>query len=183
MRKTSVLVAFVMAAVAWAGFAAPASGQYVGSLVCQFSVVEPGATVTVSGDGFDPGSSVTVSVTNGPLPSYTLGGTGTGTGTFNRTVLVTPADATGNFSATFVIPADTPDGNYNVLATGVDSELQPRALACPVEVASEASPIAFTGSSTRPMVQIALAIIALGALLVFATRRRSDEELPVGTSV
>ncbi len=183
MRKTSVLVAFVMAAVAWAGFAAPASGQYVNSLVCSFSVVEPGDTVTVSGDGFDPGSQVTVSVTDGALPSYVLGGTGALGGTFARTVLVTPADASGNFSATFVIPADTPDGNYNVLALGVDSELQPRGLACPVQVESEISPIAFTGSNTRPMVQIALAIMALGALLVFATRRKSDDELPVGTSV
>jgi hypothetical protein len=182
MRKTSVLVAFVMATVAWAGFASPASGQYVNTLVCGFSTVEPGDTVSVSGDGFDPGSQITVSITDEALPSYTLGGAGV-SGAFARTVLVTPADATGNFSATFTIPADTPDGNYNVLAVGVQSEGQPRALACPVEVISDTSPIAFTGSNTRPMVQIALAIVALGALLVFATRRKSDDELPVGTGV
>jgi hypothetical protein len=169
MRKTSVLLAFVMAVGVWAGFAAPASAQYATVLTCNFDMLNPGETVTVSGDGYDPGSQVTISINRTD-------------GVFTRDLLITTVDANGEFAATITLPTDTPAGTYDVLANGVGVDLDPRSLSCPLQVEQISdTPIAFTGSNSRPTVQIALAVIALGSLLVFATRRKRDEELPVGT--
>jgi hypothetical protein len=185
MRRISVLVAFMFTVGVWAGFAAPASAQYATILTCGFSTVQPGDTVTVSGDGYDPGSQVTISITDEALPAYVVGGlSSTVNGAYAADVLITTVDANGEFSATFTIPTDTPAGMYAVLADGIGVDLAARGLSCPVQVQQIAEvPIAFTGSNSKPFVQIALAAIALGALLVFATRRRSDEEQPVNTGV
>jgi hypothetical protein len=171
MRRISVLVAFVLAVGAWAGFAAPASAQYSTVLTCNFTMLMAGDTATVSGDGYDPGSQITISINRTD-------------GVFTQDVLITTADANGQFTATFTVPAAAPAGTYDVLANGIGVDLAARSLACPFEVGQVTQvPIAFTGSNSRPMAQIALAIIALGALLVFATRRKRDEELPVDAAV
>lgn len=175
MRRT-IANLLILAVAALAVFAPAASAQYSDILLCSFSVVEPGGTEQASGEGFLPGSPVILTITDEALPSYTVGAASTDSvsSAFSRAVLQLDADADGTFNATFVIPADTPPGDYFVLADGTGVDGEPRALVCQVEVASEIDEIAFTGSSTRPVAQIALAVIAFGALLVFATRRTRD---------
>ncbi|MDH3752608.1 MAG: hypothetical protein OEU32_01950 [Acidimicrobiia bacterium] len=186
MRLTAIISSFFLALAALVAFASPAQAgeAYVDSLSCNFSVAEQGDTVEVSGDGFSPGSSITVSITDEALPSYTLGAASVDVrAAFAQVLLVTSAAGDGSFVATVTIPAATPDGDYNILADGLGQDGNPRALACPVEVdAGIITPLAVTGSESKPLIQIGLAAIAVGALLVFFARSRMRRTEPVAAA-
>ena len=178
MRKITVLLAIALAA-SWAGFASGASAQYAQSLNCSFTAVESGGTIEAVGDGFMPGSDVTISVTNG--------------GDIIVVETVT-ADLNGVFEFSLTIPPDAPNGTYGIVAEGIDAQGEAvRSLSCNVidpqvdgitevpEVGgitqeNTVEPLAFTGSNSKPMIQIALGAISLGGLLVFVGRRRRYDD-------
>ena len=73
------------------------------SISLDSSEVEPGADITVTGEGFDAGEEV----------NFTLSGTDLGS---------TTADDHGNITAELTVPEDTEPGDYTVTAVGAESE-------------------------------------------------------------
>ena len=68
------------------------------------STVAPGKTVTVSGSGYAPGSSVTVVIYSTPQVLTTV-----------------VADASGNFTVEVTVPAGLAAGSHTLVASGVDT--------------------------------------------------------------
>ncbi|HEX2576239.1 MAG TPA: LPXTG cell wall anchor domain-containing protein [Aquihabitans sp.] len=107
LRKVLIGAVFLVAT-----FAAPAAAQYVDVVVTPGEVA-PGGTVTVSGQGCPPGSTVTVTLVPGdvsgaipsPLPAGSI------------EVGTTTADGDGNFTLEFTVPADAEPGTYTVVTS------------------------------------------------------------------
>lgn len=120
----------------------------------------PGGAAAFEAECFLPGSTVT----------FTLAGEGLGTAT---------ADADGVATINTTVPAATPLGSADVIATGTgcDSEALTLVLSVTISAAAQAptDPLPRTGSSsTLPMTQIALAAIVAGGFLVILTNRRRE---------
>jgi hypothetical protein len=126
-----------------------------------------GSTVTISGGGFAPGSTVTVTIGSGSGGLTQAAGDAIVTGT-------AAADASGNFSITLRVPAGTPAGDYAVVATGVAPDGTRLALRSTVTVtaAVPGGGLPFTGDNATSTVWVALAVLALGAVLVIGSRQR-----------
>ena len=179
-RSMAVLVTCLMAG-SMLLFAAPASAQYDQVLHCSFTKVLAGQTATSNANGFNPGSNVVMGITNdgGSVPP---GSPTTSAGELSGAALLlglgtAVADANGQINFTFIVPdaAVLPAGKYFVTATGVASPGNgPRQLSCPFEIVTPVAvgPIAFTGSTTRPIAEVAIAMIAVGGLAVLFARRR-----------
>ncbi|MEJ7764970.1 MAG: Ig-like domain-containing protein [Acidimicrobiales bacterium] len=153
----------------------PGGPQYpVGTCTLEVSPseVQPGDEITVSGSGFMPGSTVTVTLSDG-------------------TVLGTAVvDENGNFTGVFRIPAGTEAGVFEVFATGVDPAGEPFVLSGTLTV-SDATPapgggtpppggradppggrLPRTGTDSLAIVGAGLALAATGLGLTLAARRR-----------
>jgi hypothetical protein len=117
----------------------------------------PGTTITVSGGDRVPGSTVTI--------------------TFDNTVIgTTIADATGSFTTTVTIPADAASGSHTISASGGAAGCETSAMVL-AEVITPAPPpaLSFTGAhNVYGLAEIAAGLAFLGAVLVFATRRRRE---------
>jgi hypothetical protein len=127
--------------------------------------VQVGDQVTLSGDGYLPGSNVELIVYSTPV---SLG-----------TVVV---GTDGKFSVTVTVPEDLADGTHHLVAAGVDASGNPRYLVVEVTVsggtavvvglATTGDDLAYTGFSALPVAGAGvLALLAGGGLLV-ASRRR-----------
>ncbi|MFI5894098.1 fibronectin type III domain-containing protein [Actinoplanes sp. NPDC051513] len=90
----------------------------------------PGATITITGSGYAPYSTVVLSLFSNPVSL--------GTAT---------ADANGNIAVTVSLPAGTPTGSHTLLATGLDSHGAVLNLAKSVAVTT---PPATTPTAARP---------------------------------
>jgi len=162
-------------------FAAPANAQYDQILSCSFDRVVPGDVVTAAGNGFKPDSTVVIVITDdggsiGPGDPFAPGGEISSSAAVVN-LGTTQADAQGEIDFTFVVPGatDLPPGDYFVTATGVlNSGDAPRQVSCPFTVLAvpATGPIAFTGSNSKPIAEVAIAMIALGGLAVVVARRR-----------
>jgi len=181
MRK---LVSALAIAAALTLLAIPASAQEdyppssSDSLTVSESTVAPGESITISGDGAEPGATVAFKLTKS---SSALG--------VGRVVLAgqrlaalvrpqaqssvslgsTTADSDGSFSATLTIPSGLDDGTYTLTATSGGVVL---ATATIQVAASGSSALPFTGSNVGPGLAIGATLIVAGGLLLLAVRRR-----------
>jgi LPXTG-motif cell wall-anchored protein len=122
---------------------------------------EAGDTVTISGEACIVGATVTITFDGKEVATATVG-------------------ADGTFSATFDIPADTAPGEYAVEVIGCGPEVLGTTLTvsaaapdAPAPPATGAGALPQTGSSgTEPLVRTGAVLLAAGAVLVYAVRRR-----------
>lgn len=135
------------------------------------SSVTAGGQITLSGNGWKAGSTVTLTLHSDPVSL--------GTAT---------VDASGAFTKTVTIPADTTAGTHTISISGTDPAGAPRTVSLTITVsaattaastapstAASTAPtnqLPRTGSSSMPMTLAGLALLAVGGLLVLQGRRR-----------
>jgi hypothetical protein len=155
-RRTLVVLAVLsLGTLAWA---AAAGAQTTPSYPPNASVLGltvtaggPGTSVTVSGSACTPGATVTV--------------------TFDGQVIgTTTAGPTGAFTMTVTIPAGATPGVHTILASGAGCS-ESATFTVP---AVAASGVAFTGANVGGLSAAGAGLALLGAVLVFATRRRRE---------
>jgi hypothetical protein len=121
------------------------------------------APITVTGQGFAPGQTVTLTLMSTPV------------------VLGTAVpNSAGDFSQVVTIPAGTPLGSHQIVATGpsLANPAEPLTLsaqitlACPTVVSAAPQPLPFTGLATRAWLAASLAFILAGAALVLMAHKR-----------
>lgn len=129
----------------------------------------PPPTIEVDDPNPGPGDSVTISGAScviGAEVSITLEGVEVATATVG---------ADGTFSATFDIPADAAPGDYLVQVIGCGTEVLGTTITVsgPAPTPGGSGALPETGSSnTEPLVRTGAVLLAAGAVLVFAVRRR-----------
>jgi len=116
--------------------------------------VKVGEQVTLTGDGYLPGSTIQLIVYSTPVSLGT-----------------TVADAAGRFSATVTVPTALASGTHHLVAAGVDADGNPRYLVTEILV-SGGTGLAYTGFSPAPYLGGGLVLLLAGAGLVLAGRRR-----------
>jgi hypothetical protein len=133
--------------------------------------VSPGQAINVTGSGYKALSNINMSLASTPV--------------FLKVVV---ADQSGNFSTTVTIPADTPFGNHNIVATGVDPNGNPLVEKTLVNVqpvtavlgnqttAARGGTLAFTGFNSAGLVTVAVVMVLLGGTLVAGSRSRRRAE-------
>lgn len=141
-----------------------ANAQYQGSatFVANVTTVAPGGTVVFSGTGW-PGSSTVAININGAL------------------VGEAPTTPTGTFTFNYVVPASTPTSTLNATA-GCGTFVLSQAVgvvaantstsAVPVATTAATGSLPVTGTQALWGAQIAIALVAVGGLLVLVSRRR-----------
>lgn len=144
-------------------------GDYEGSAILTVDPlqVQPGGTVTIAGAGFPPGSTVPLS--------------------FNGEQFASPVtDDEGAFSITFTVPADIAPGvvTFEALCgaftlTAQLTVVAPGTTTTPTVVTGD--DLTPTGSNSTQLFQVAGALLAVGALLVFLARRQSRRRTPVAS--
>jgi hypothetical protein len=121
------------------------------------SSVAAGKTMTVSGSGYAPGSTVTVLIYSEPQVLTTV-----------------VADASGNFTVTVTVPAGLAAGTHTLVASGVDTNGVARYVTLPVTVtAAGTAQLAYTGADVVLPAIGGLVAVAVGGGLIVASRRRS----------
>ena len=123
------------------------------------AAVAAGKTITVSGSGYAPSSTVSVAIYSTPQV---------------LTTVVT--DASGNFTATVTVPAGLAAGKHTLVASGVDSSGNVRYVNLPVTVsasgtASAKPMLAYTGADVALPLTVGLVALSLGGGLIVVRRR------------
>ena len=146
------------------------------------STVSPGESFTISGDGAQPGATVTFTLKRS---SSTLGANhalAAGTGLCRLVAAVRPqaqssvplgsttANGDGEFSATVRIPSSTDPGVYTVAATSGGAVLA--LVTIRVAAASGIGDLPFTGGNVLPGLAIGATLIVAGGLLLLSLKRR-----------
>lgn len=143
--------------------AAPALAQYPPDVTTTVAVsdttVVPGETITVTGEGFAPGTRVTITLDD------------------TQVLAVAAVRDDGRFSAQVTIPEDIAPGVHKITAAGVDAEGQPRGFDIFITVvapavAAPAPALVTTGLELTTGSALALALLTLGAAALYAARRR-----------
>lgn len=168
MTKTSIwraLLASLLAAAFLVAMPTAASAQddvescavdiadYEGSAIISISplTIAPGGTVTITGEGFPPDVSV---------PLF-----------FNGDEIGAPVtDEDGAFSFLYTVPADATTGTVTFEALCGAFTLTTNLTVTAGQVTPTTIPV--TGSDSTGLVQVAAALLAVGALLVFVSRRQ-----------
>jgi hypothetical protein len=119
------------------------------------SSVAAGKTITVSGSGYAPFSTVTVLIYSTPQI---------------LTTVVT--DGTGSFSVEVTVPAGLAAGQHHLVAAGVDPSGELRYLTLPVTVTGGGAALAYTGADVVVPAIGGLLAVLVGAGLLFVARRR-----------
>jgi hypothetical protein len=183
MRK---LVSALAVAAGLTLLASPATAQpYPPSsdegLTVSESTVIPGQEITVSGDGAEPGATVTITLTRvssslgaghrvvaaGPALAGLVAASrplAQSTVTLGRTT----AEDDGSFSITVTIPSSTDPGVYTLSAISGGEVLSVATL----RVVAAAGGLPFTGTDVGPGLAIGAGLIVAGGLLLLAVRRR-----------
>jgi hypothetical protein len=118
--------------------------------------VTAGQQITLSGDGYLPGSTVELTVYSTPVSLGTA-----------------QVGADGRFSAAVILPKDLVNGVHHLVASGLDENGNPRYLVVEVAVSGGIAALAYTGFSALPYAGAGvLALLAGGGLLVASRRRR-----------
>ncbi|WP_421119122.1 hypothetical protein ACE2AJ_17420 [Aquihabitans daechungensis] len=170
MFRKMLIGALMLVAVA----AAPAAAQTYDFNVSPANV-EPGGTVTVSGEGCQPGAEVTITVTEA-APQRAVGDV-------ILTTTVT-ADGSGQFTATFTIPSGTATGTYEVTATCGDGVVLSDfinvvdgtvATTAPPSGSGGGGTIARTGSDLNGLGLAGAGLITVGGIILLTTRSRRHQ--------
>lgn len=148
--------------------------DYEGSAILTVDplTVAPGGTVTITGAGFPPNSTVPLS--------------------FNGQQFATPVtDDLGAFTVPFTVPADTPPGPVEfeaicgaftltsiVQVTGTPATPPPT-----VPGGDSGGTLTPTGSNSLQLVQVAAALLVAGGLLLFLARRQARRRVPATVQV
>lgn len=170
MRRFAATLAAGLILVALGGGSAFAQTPYPiptsGSTSVSQATVEPGEPFTVSGSGWQPGSTVTLTLFSDPVRL--------GTAT---------VDGSGSFSTQVSVPNSVTAGSHTLQVSGTGADGQPRTTSTRIVVVGAASASRGTGSGTSDLADTgvavgrtvalatALLIVGVGALLV--TRRNS----------
>ncbi len=115
--------------------------------------VEAGKAITVTGNGWKPGSTVTILLTGNATPL--------GTAT---------VDANGAFSASVTIPSDTAAGAHTITITGTDPSGVARTVQSGTITVTAILPA--TGGDTGPLTLLGVALVSAGAVMLAPRRRR-----------
>ena len=119
----------------------------------------PGDTITITGEAWDPGATAVISVGGAEVGSVVVG-----------------EDGTWEFK--YTIPADAEPGDYAVEADGCEGAgevLGTTITVVEARAAEQPQALPATGSSsTEPLVRTGAVLIAAGAVLVYAVRRRNQ---------
>jgi hypothetical protein len=158
-RFVLVLGALVVVGI---GFGLPAQAGYTppSGISIDKPVVDPGASVTVTGEGCAAGVAVKILLGQTQVATATTG-------------------ADGTFSAPFEVPPGTAAGTYTVDAVNCTVEvlsttLTVRAAAATATTAATSSTLPVTGSgTTETLLRVGVVLLASGGLLAFAARRRA----------
>jgi hypothetical protein len=153
----------VIALLAWSGTAFAYGPTNLTQISTSSAIVDPCGATSVSGSGFQPGETVTL----------TLGGS-------NKVVGTVTADPNGSFTTNVTIPSGTSPGNYTITSTGSAGDTSSTTITVgsggcgqPV-LTSSTSGLAFTGADIALMVVVGGAAIGGGGVLVLASRRRRE---------
>ncbi len=126
----------------------------VGDSSPEASNLTAGSQISVSGNGFSPGVTITITIESDPV---TLG--------------TTQSDENGAFTFTGTIPADFTNGAHTVKASGQNND-GTLVLNRGVTVSGGApAELAFTGSNSMIALILAVSLAGAGALLVAISRR------------
>jgi LPXTG-motif cell wall-anchored protein len=168
----------LLGAPAYAQDYPPASDE---GLTVSESTVRAGETITVSGDGAEPGATVTFRLVKS---SSALGASKVLLAGSRLAALVRPqaqssvslgsttADDDGSFSATLTIPSTTDAGTYTLIASSGGEVLSTATIR--VLAAAGTGALPFTGADVAPGLAIGATLIVAGGLLLLAVRRRRN---------
>jgi hypothetical protein len=156
-------LAFIAAvSVLGLAFATPAFayGPNAPTVTSSASSVGTGGSLTVSGTGFVPDSSIMVTLHSSPV-----------------TLAVTTADPTGAFSVGVTIPSDTTPGTHAIIATDPSGDSASTTLvvtgsAAAVGSAAASPSLPFTGADVAALSGVGAIAMALGGMLILTGRRR-----------
>jgi len=141
------------------------------ALVVDPASVAAGGTVDVSLSGFEPGESVAIVLQDDRGPAARAGRSSTPMAVMLQAMLGTVTiGADGTATATVTIPADADPGTYRLTAVVEGVALAEAALEITVPRPSET---AFTGVGVGMGIWAALGLLAAGAALLVARRRRA----------
>ena len=137
--------------------------------------VKPGGEVKVSGDGFNPGETVDITLSTDP----------------SKVIGTAKVDKNGHFSGTLSLSDNFPAGKVTVTATGQDSKLHGSDVLTVDKASSNSGPggnggntgtgftgddLAHTGANVGLAVGGAAILLLLGGLTVWGTRRRRSHQ-------
>lgn len=131
------------------------------SLSTGSSPLARGESFVVTADGFEPGSTVTVTIYSDPIVLGTM-----------------VANSVGTASGSFQIPSGLHVGTHTIVAAGTGADGLPRSVELSVEVASSTTSgsapagLALTGGTIGGMLTAAVLLVAAGVVLLRFRRRR-----------
>ena len=160
---SAIRTLLVVSAFLVVGMQTPALAAYPPAgcgLATSTTSVAVGNSVTVSGCGLLPGSTVTITLEPGAQVLATV-----------------TVDSSGAFSATVTIPSDLALGSYSITATGTAGDGSPLTQTTSLTVAAASTSassgsFAFTGSNVWPSVLVGGGLFLVGAMLIMTVRRR-----------
>lgn len=173
-RRLLVAVTLIVAVLVVSPAGAGAQYQTSCGFILDPPAIPTGGTVTILGSQFEPGSTVTFYISDPSTGARVVLGTA-----------VADADADGNLSATFPLPAGfSEDGEYLIEAQCPDGAIASNVLivgagSTGVTTATTTSSLPATGSNSLSLARISLALLAVGGLLLLISRRRAHEKIPL----
>jgi hypothetical protein len=119
--------------------------------------VAAGKTITVSGDGYMPNSTITVLLYSTP-----------------QILTTTVTDGNGAFTVTVTVPAGLAVGQHTLVAAGLDPNGEMRYVTLPITVTAGGAMLANTGADVTAPAIGGLAAVLVGAGLLTVARRRPE---------
>jgi hypothetical protein len=187
MRKfiSALVIAAGLTLLAGPALAQDDEGNYppnTKQLTVSESTVSPGESFTVSGDGAEPGATVTFTLKHS---SSALGGDrslAAGSGLAGLAAAIRPqaqasvplgsttANGDGEYTATLTIPSGTDPGVYTLTASSGGAVLA--VVTIRVAAAGGVGDLPFTGGNVLPGLAIGASLIVAGGLLLLSLKRR-----------
>jgi titin len=148
----------------------PEGSGSLGGLTGNPSVLAPGATVTLTGFGFAPNSTVSLYLYSSPVLLDTV-----------------DTDVDGEFSQAVTIPADSALGDHHLVAAGLDASADPLYLTSAIRLVTAGGPpsggapsgdgptdetLAFTGFDAGPITVVGVLTLLAGTGLLLIGRKR-----------
>jgi hypothetical protein len=157
------LALFSVVALLGLGISTPAFayGPNAASINTNATAVPPGGSLTVSGNNFFPGGSVSIVLHSTPV---SVGGA--------------TVNANGSFSVSVSIPSATPPGAHTIIASDSEGDSASTGLTVTGSSAGGATPatatpdLPFSGADIAALSGVGAIALALGGMLILTSRRR-----------